>query len=278
MQREKRKDQSALRRSTADALASVRDFRHKIEAEFDRLEKHATEDIDTECIKEDNEIERDIEETDKSIALIEMGMKKLNDFESSQDGDDAKENIGKISSADSKPDNNGEETNELDSQEEKSKDVTATKNEFISIVNGRRLLKQMQAKYQNIRGKNVHMVQFEGNRHLERYVKSLTNLGFCKQPKDRLIDTPGKPLSLMVNADDESICDIQHVIQADTCNFLLTDAENRNLKILDSSCRILSVHHFSDATSTSPEEQTSAQAQNYSKILEPFAEIGRAHV
>ncbi|XP_053374260.1 uncharacterized protein LOC128546885 [Mercenaria mercenaria] len=193
----RRKDQSNLRKSTAESLQRVRDFRQKVNEIFDKLEKNAVEEIDTECIREDDITESDIKQTEDSIVLLGMASKQIRDSEKQAD----------------KP--------EIESS--------------LNIVNGKKLLKDMKHVCQELQGKrNVQMINFNVNQQIVKYISALTSIGTCKRQSGRKNEPRPKVTSYRVDAEaDDAICDIQDVVQTDSGTFLMLDAENKKMKLFD---------------------------------------------
>lgn len=207
LQHERRKDQSTLRRSTAESLTRVRDFRQRINVMFEVLEKQAIEDIDTECISEDDVIESDIRESENSIVLIEMGIKQIRDTEEDYD----------------KP------------QFESS----------LIVVNGKRLLRDTKLMYKKLQDKNgFQRLIFSFNQNIEKYLSALKSIGSCNRGAADNVKSGIAPVEMhYINTeDDQMTCDIQGAVQTESGTFLLLDAENKSIKFLDESYNVVKTY------------------------------------
>jgi hypothetical protein len=216
----RRNDRSLLRKSTAKSLSHVRDLRKKVNDKFDELENIAVDEINTECIKEDDAIEFDLRQSEASITLLDMGLKQIR------------------------------------YSEEKSNKNLAESN--LNILNGQKLLKDMKQIRESLRDKrNITSVNFVANQHLEKYVCSLKSIGTCKRSTGAKSASRVKMTGFSVHVEDDgATCDIQDAIQTSSGHFLILDAENKNIKILDTDLNIIKTFDLKVDIENSDDQRT----------------------
>lgn len=203
----RRRDQSKLRKSTAHCLSLVRNFREQINDIFDRLEKQAIEDIDTECIVEDNVVEADITRSENSITLIEIALKKIRDI-------DREPNVP----------------------------ITETN---LKVINGKKLLKDIKQLYQEVQEKTTHFVNFHVNEKIVKYISALKNIGTCKTKGNRKSEMSGKLSKYIVDMGGDTVTgDFQDVQQTESGTFLLLDAENKCILQLNKSFEVTKLYNL----------------------------------
>ncbi|WAQ94681.1 hypothetical protein MAR_007152 [Mya arenaria] len=197
----KTKAKSRNRKATAAALACVRNFRQSVEKAFDKLEKSTVDEINSFCLEHDDKIEQEIRKLETQRRVVDLQM----------------------SSYLNKPDTNT--TNAID--------------HAVNLYHCRKSLEESSRLCTEVRcSGTTELSQFQISEPLEKYLAGLISLGEfvrTKRNKRQVITIERMHLDL----DTQSEIGILSPTALQTGRIVITDSENKEIKIFDESCSVI---------------------------------------